>query len=188
MQNPEHKRRIQHACSRIHQIRNIDRNHPQLGIMNRSFPERIKRILIAQSWNKRLNLIHRLHRITIELNSVLHVKALERCSISGAQPIPSRLHRIKPHISMDEPPPQLRRNRRRNTTATKEIGYEHSFIGRRLDNALQQSFRLLRGITSSFLSTASNVCYIIPAVIDRNSWQFIQKNNSATFNRLSIST
>ena len=92
MQNPEHERRIQHARGRVHQVRNIDRNHPHLGIMDRPFPERIKRILIAQSGNKRLDLIHRLHWIAIELHPVLHVKAFERNAINGAQTIPSRLH------------------------------------------------------------------------------------------------
>ena len=94
--------------------------------MNRSFPERIKRILIAQSGNKRLDLIHRLHRITIELNSVLHVKAFERNTINGAQTIPRCLYRIESHVGMNKSPPQLRRNCRRHTTATKEIGYEHA--------------------------------------------------------------
>ena len=77
MQNPEHERRIQHARGRIHQIRNIDRNHPQPGIMDRPFPERIKRVLIPQTGNKRLDFIHRLNWIAIELNSILHVKAFE---------------------------------------------------------------------------------------------------------------
>ena len=119
--------------------------------MNRSFPERIKRILIAQSWNKRLDLIHRLNRIAIELNSVLHVKAFERRSINGTQPIPSRLHRIKPHISMNEPTPQLRSNCCRHTTPAKEISDKHTLVRRCLDNALQQSLRLLSGVINRLL-------------------------------------
>ena len=61
----------------IHKIGYIYRNRAELAIGYCPFPERIQRILVLESGNERLDLIHCLNRIAVELYAILNFKRIK---------------------------------------------------------------------------------------------------------------
>ena len=152
---------IQQFRGTVHQVRNINRDHPVLCRRNRPFPERIQAILILQSRNDSFDCIHRLHWVAVQRYAVLDFQHIE-FRVDRNEAIAHRLDRIDADIRRNKPTPEFMRHHRRYPTTTEKISNNHSFIGRCFDYSFKKGFRFLRGIICFFCCLRINRIDVCP--------------------------
>ena len=130
-----HQGLVQQTCAGVHQVWQIDGHHTVLGGHDASLPELIQLVFVAQSFNQRFQLIHRLYGIAIELYAILYLQHVELYSLFF-QFVTGYLYAIYADVCMDKPTIQAGCYTGSGATTSEEVCNQHSFIRTGFDYSL----------------------------------------------------